>query len=215
MEEDKNEAQSKNNICDESFPEESKLKEHEDLKERPHKCYECSKSFSTKNELRRHYYKHKQGSAQCYICGKTLSCKSALKEHLNMHNGIRPFQCDVCNKTFVQSSNLAHHKKLHTAPGEKDPYSCNKCEESFRSRTYLVIHKRKHEGKKPIPYRLIKHLKLPKDFKYGYGDSYKYVAGIDGYDLNKTIEEELVDQAVSHVSDSIKVKDLNNKEKAR
>jgi hypothetical protein len=68
------------------------------LKEKPHKCTLCSKSFPTPGDL---------------------------KSHMYVHNGSWPFKCHICNRGFSKHTNLKNHLFLHT--GERMFPFCAPC----------------------------------------------------------------------------------------
>lgn len=56
------------------------------LKNKPHQCSQCAKSFSTPGDLR---------------------C------HMHMHNGTWPFRCIDCNRGFSKQANFKRHLASH------------------------------------------------------------------------------------------------------
>ena len=86
------------------------------------KCYSCrqkncTKSYSTKYSLQRHYsIRHSKSKRfNCKFCKKILSSNQNLKEHLFTHSNEKPLKCSFpgCHKEFRQSSQLSTHKKFH------------------------------------------------------------------------------------------------------
>ena len=86
---------------------------------KPFKCgYEgCSKTYTTKQNLQRHFVSH-IGDLQfrCYTgdcAGAIRYCdKQALDRHIHkQHTSARPYECDICNKRFMHSDSLAAHRR--------------------------------------------------------------------------------------------------------
>ena len=62
------------------------------LKEKPHKCTMCSKSFPTPGDLKSHTY---------------------------VHTGTWPFKCHICQRGFSKQTNLKNHLLLHSGKARK------------------------------------------------------------------------------------------------
>ena len=104
-------------ICSKSFSKRDNLKKHEIIHrgEKPYLCEECGKSFARKQDLNVHRRYHSGiRPYACSLCDKTFHSYSGLKSHENRHNGIKPFLCNACGKTFVQKSQLTNHERVHT-----------------------------------------------------------------------------------------------------
>ena len=95
---------------------------------KPFKCgYEgCSKTYTTKQNLQRHFVSHIGGlQFRCYTggcTGTTRYCdKQALDRHIHKkHTSARPYECDICNKRFMHSDSLAAHRRnLHSVRDEQ------------------------------------------------------------------------------------------------
>ena len=63
------------------------------------------------------YAKEKPNS--CDVCSKIFSKKRDLNKHFRIHKVVKPYGCDICLKALSSSSNLDVHSRIHT--GEK-PY---------------------------------------------------------------------------------------------
>lgn len=104
-------------ICSKSFSKRDNLKKHEIIHrgEKPYLCEECGKSFARKQDLNVHRRYHSGVRPYaCSLCDKKFHSYSGLKSHQNRHNGIKPFLCNACGKTFVQKSQLTNHERVHT-----------------------------------------------------------------------------------------------------
>ncbi len=64
----------------------------------------------------------KQEPYGCPLCTKSFSSKQELKRHMRVHTGDKPHTCKQCSKSFSQAVHLRIHMRVHT--GEK-PYSCS------------------------------------------------------------------------------------------
>ncbi|XP_066528697.1 zinc finger protein OZF-like isoform X2 [Hoplias malabaricus] len=95
----------------------------------PFYCRICSKSFSSKGNLRTHMLRHQRETQFCCeFCGKHFCHKHALQAHVRTHTGERPYRCRFCNKSFGRKNHMNDHEMIHT--GDK-PYSCSLCGKAF------------------------------------------------------------------------------------
>ena len=134
---------------------------------KPFKCgYEgCSKTYTTKQNLQRHFVSHIGGlQFRCYngdCAGAIRYCdKQALDRHIHKkHTSARPYECDICNKRFIHSDSLAAHRRnLHSvrdeptdkriiSTGDADmPFQCGHegCGRKFIRIQYLKLHLPRH-----------------------------------------------------------------------
>lgn len=82
-----------------------------------YECPICSKAFTTKALLNRHFGIHSSDSERphiCEICGKTYFHYSSFRAHVKIHTDIRDYSCSQCDKTFRSQSHLNRHLKIHT-----------------------------------------------------------------------------------------------------
>lgn len=70
-------------------------------------CDQCTKSLSSKRNLRRHQQMHLKGKIfECEVCSKQLTSRAYLKEHIKTHLGKLGYHCEKCMKYFQRESQL-------------------------------------------------------------------------------------------------------------
>ncbi|KAE8752986.1 hypothetical protein FOCC_FOCC000332 [Frankliniella occidentalis] len=115
--------------------------------ERPHACPHCGKSFAHKHCLSTHLLLHTSDRPYtCQECNKSFTLKHHLVTHARVHSRDRPFVCQECGRTFPQKRHLVTHGKFHS--GER-PFVCPECGESFSQEEHLIMHSRFHGGQRP------------------------------------------------------------------
>ncbi|KAK4882927.1 hypothetical protein RN001_006246 [Aquatica leii] len=136
--------------CSKSFSTKCNLKAHKcsyKVRERRHKCCRCDKKFYALNELTIHMRKHTgEKPLKCNTCEKGFADPRSLAKHNKIHIGDKKFECDVCQKKFIHSYTLTAHRRVHT--GEK-PFVCSMCGHSYTTSTQLTLHTRTHTQEKP------------------------------------------------------------------
>lgn len=122
----------------------SHLKYH--VKDRPHKCNVCDKTYIEAQTLKIHMRKHTGVRPYvCHQCGRQFYSSSHLLSHKHSaHSDTREYhQCDICAATLSTVGNLRVHKKVVHAV--ERPFTCEICGKSFKTQKSLEqVHAKVH-----------------------------------------------------------------------
>ncbi|XP_055851408.1 gastrula zinc finger protein XlCGF46.1 [Episyrphus balteatus] len=163
-------------ICDKHFKSRTQQYYHlfcNNSSNKPFKCDECSKYFSTSAHLKYHKAGHSQQSFECSVCSKqfpkiqilkkheklhkaiaercnecgvTLRNKEALDAHMKRHQNILPFKCKDCDKKFSLQTSLRMHQQIVHMGAKK--FKCEICGKVFNRNSSLKTHSISHSGQK-------------------------------------------------------------------
>ena len=119
------------------------------------KCFDCNKTFSNKEQLKRHMKYHKQSDRQfsCSECDKTFTMKHELLGHISSnHAGIPLVKCPICNKRFTTVQSMKAHVRI-VHEGIK-AHKCPKCDFICGARPNLMKHIQVRHTKIRVPCEL-------------------------------------------------------------
>lgn len=110
------------------------------VKEKPHVCRYCGKTFVQRSQLTVHERTHTGIKPyRCAVCHMAFAHSTALKMHVRRHTGEKPFKCPVCpSKAFSQLPHLKKH--MLTIHKTNKPYICTACNSDFRTKNQLQDH---------------------------------------------------------------------------
>ncbi|RZF32488.1 hypothetical protein LSTR_LSTR012226, partial [Laodelphax striatellus] len=118
---------------------------------KPPECSICSKMFTTRSKLVKHYRIYHQENVQisddgkrswiCSQCQKQFVSRQGWIVHQRSHSGERPFCCLTCGKAFIESRTLLKHQVTHQAVR---PHTCSMCGHGFNQKVALLRHEKTH-----------------------------------------------------------------------
>ncbi|XP_055910627.1 zinc finger protein 91-like [Eupeodes corollae] len=128
------------------------VKNHQVLA-KPFKCSKCSKTFTRRGHLKRHFLSHDlKKKFICNICSKRFSRKDHLKSHMNKHDPTKAFKCEICDRSYFRAGMVRKHKEMkhnmQNLPQNIDkPEHCKVCNKTFSTKAYLQKHMNMHTNK--------------------------------------------------------------------
>lgn len=123
------------------------------LKEQPHKCLICGKSYKLLSQLWKHKLLH--SGINKFYCGKSFKTRQERKVHQKNHLSNLKFQCDICGKTFKSKNGIKFHILASHNKYQKK-HECEKCEMKFLQFSNLKVHFLSHSNKKSFKCELCK-----------------------------------------------------------
>lgn len=199
-------------ICHKHFAQTTALQQHERIHTgaKPYVCEICGKAFSQSANKRKHVRIHKEGAKPhvCKTCGRSFSDIMEMELHRAAHGGGKPRECDYCGERFRKLSEISDHiRRLHTF---ERPYQCVVCSKAFFSMYSLKQHIMVHTGQKPHSCskcdlkfaqkgNLLKH--------YSRKHTNQLYTGNESCDENSSGNEEILEEEIIDVSESIEIKE--------
>ena len=156
----------KNDICDtttcsfcyKNFTDSAIRKYHEKTEhidnEKPFKCVQCPKTYTSLIGLNHHNRVHDiaPNEYSCKKCGKIFTAERTLKRHIKSVHEIQikaRLQCDLCEKSFTRADNLTRHfQEVHSQSSLNTQYirqlayplKCDHCSTRYKRRADLENH---------------------------------------------------------------------------
>lgn len=129
--------------CPCSLPDSTSASAHVLSEHDLHLCSYCCRTFTAKNNLKRHIRRHTgQKPYKCSHCPKSFFRRDDLKGHMIRHEYIKPFRCCLCQKGYTDRACVKNHMaKEH---GSRLMHVCPLCGESFASEETFSSHKATH-----------------------------------------------------------------------
>ncbi|XP_072014046.1 uncharacterized protein [Amphiura filiformis] len=120
--------------------------------EKPLKCSDCGKNYSTKA-----FKKHRRGHLktktpqQCIYkgCKFVFMERKVFQSHLDVHKGDKRHCCKVCGAGYLRKRDMSEHERDHHR--QKRQFLCRYCKEHFSSKFRAKRHERRiHEHQENI-----------------------------------------------------------------
>ena len=122
-------------ICDKPFSNESYLSDHMGIHRDSNAVNFSIDTFP--NEVLNHERSHTvEKPFKCSNCNKSFSTKSNLMRHAKVHTGKKPLQCSICDKTCRNQGDLMAHARLHAV---EKPFHCSDCDKDFSNNYIFII----------------------------------------------------------------------------
>uniref|UniRef100_A0A0X3PJ05 Zinc finger protein 236 n=1 Tax=Schistocephalus solidus TaxID=70667 RepID=A0A0X3PJ05_SCHSO len=84
-------------------------------------------------------------SVQCVDCTKTFPTPTELRRHARTHSQERPFICTTCGAAFSQAGSLARHERTHSKEDGRI-YRCRFCSSKFVQKCNMFRHMTRKHG---------------------------------------------------------------------
>nr|CAI5818409.1 unnamed protein product [Callosobruchus analis] len=126
--------------------EEKEDEEASDLKFKYYNCPDCTKTFSSPSNLRKHKIVHSDRKFACDLCDKVFLQKYNLEYHKNFKH-FRKFicKCDYCDQVCLNKNGLKLH--IDNVHLKKYKFCCDRCSKGYNTQSELTKHiKFDHEG---------------------------------------------------------------------
>lgn len=132
--------------CTKTFSSLSNLKRHSTIhSEKTFACNLCDKVFHQRYNLDYHKnFKHfRKFTCKCQYCDQICLNKNGLKLHIdNVHLNKYKFRCDKCAKGYNSNSELEKHIQFDH---EGARYQCLLCGKSFKDNNHFKLHIKTHD----------------------------------------------------------------------
>ena len=147
-------------ICLALFDTERGMKKHRDSHRKDvdstaqaHKCQECEKVYTWKNNLVSHQKNfHDNDEKVCGICNKIFPDEKSIQIHMKKHKETPDgkFDCKYCGKQFAKGSALRMHETVSHKMMGVATLSCDICKKSFMTKGSLLEHMLSHTSIMPF-----------------------------------------------------------------